>query len=129
MNAHTPGRLRLFDTYVDPEIRDDNEKLVAVVLAEKANSARRLVACWNACEGIDTEDLEAGSVNIIDKLHDDAARRVMARRDELLAAMNGLLAYFESGNSVATGKAVIKTDSIEVRAAYAAIAEVKGGAA
>jgi hypothetical protein len=50
-------------------------------------TARRLVACWNACEGIDTEDLEAGSVSIIQKLHDDAAKRVLEQRDELLEAL------------------------------------------
>lgn len=49
--------------------------------------ARRLVACWNACEGIDTEDLEAANVSIIHKLHDDASKRVLAQRDELLEAL------------------------------------------
>lgn len=59
----------------------------------------------------------------------DCIGRVEVQRNELLTAMNGLLAYFESGYSVATGKAVIKTDSLEVRAAYAAIAKTEGGAA
>lgn len=56
----------------------------------------------------------------------DCIGRVTAQRDEALAALNGMLAYFESGNGIATGRAIIKTDSLEVRAAYAAVA--KGGA-
>ena len=50
-------------------------------------NAERLVACWNACQGIDTADLKSGSVSIIQKLHDDVAQRVLAQRDELLLDM------------------------------------------
>ena len=39
---------------------------------------RRLMLCFQACEGIDTEDLEAGSVSIIEKLHDQAAKQTLA---------------------------------------------------
>lgn len=98
---HTPGRLRLFDTYADSEIRDDKEKLVAVVLAEKANSARRLVACWNACEGLTTEHLEN-----IDMLGETLAgrfsafraseRELMDTRDELLAVLKGFHAWADN---------------------------------
>lgn len=52
----------------------------------RANAAR-LVACWNACQGIDTADLLAGSVSVIQKLHGEAAKLVLAQRDELLAAL------------------------------------------
>lgn len=51
------------------------------------NELQRLAACWNACEGIDTEDLEAGSVSLIHKLHDAAAKQLLAQRDELLEAL------------------------------------------
>lgn len=52
-----------------------------------------------------------------------------AQRDELLAAMTGLLAYFESGNCVPVSQATIKANSAEVLAARAAIAKSEGGAA
>lgn len=103
MNAaqHTPGRLNvaveIFDNDGMPETVIQGlgaAASVAVALDFGANNpgmreanARRLVACWNASEGIDTEDLEAGSVNIIDKLHDDAARRLIAAAPDLLDAL------------------------------------------
>jgi len=74
-------------------------------------NARRLAACWNACEGIDTEDLEKASVSIIHKLHDDAAKQTLAQRDRLLneikkvreviAAWNQ--AFVETATNRATG--------------------------
>lgn len=54
---------------------------------------------------------------------------IQAQRDELLAAMTGLLAYFESGNCVPVSQATIKANSAEVLAARAAIAKSEGGAA
>lgn len=64
--------------------------------ARSLENARRLVACWNACEGIETDDIEAHSVNIIHKLHDDAAKRVLSERDELLAALKELAHTLDS---------------------------------
>ena len=49
-----------------------------------ANS-ERMAACWNACQGIDTADLNAGSVSIIQKMHDEAAKRVLAQREAAAA--------------------------------------------
>lgn len=92
-----------------------------------ANSDR-IAACWNACQGIDTAYLKSGSVSIINKLHDEAAQRVLAQRDELLAALQGILGYFDSGNSVPVSQATIRAGSDEVKAARAAIAKVEGGA-
>lgn len=88
----------------------------------------RTALCVAACDGIDTEDLKTGGVSIIHKLHDEAALRVLAHRDELLAALQGILGYFDSGNSVAVSQATIKAGSDEVKAARAAIAKVEGGA-
>lgn len=48
---------------------------------EDIQNARRLVACWNACEGIPTEALEV-SPNL-----EDVWNCVVAQRDELLAAL------------------------------------------
>ena len=55
-----------------------------------------------------------------------ANARLIAAAPELLAALNGLLAYFESGNSVPVSQATIKANSPEVLAARAAIARAGG---
>lgn len=63
MSEHTPGRLYLSDNYAWPEIRTEgDDKLVAVCQGEVRSDARRLVATWNACDGISTETLEHKSV-------------------------------------------------------------------
>lgn len=49
-----------------------------------------------------------------------------AKRDELLTALNGLLVYFESGNSVPVSQATIQSNSAEVLAARAALAKAGG---
>ena len=86
----------------------------------------RAAACIAACEGIDTADLKAGSVSIIHKLHDEAAQRVLAQRDELLAALNMLKAA-DFGANVKTADDERHMDSV-AEFARAAIAKVEGGA-
>ena len=90
---HTYKRLRLFQVgdhleFLCPATEDGESILsithegntaFAVVLSDM--NARHLVACWNACEGIDTEYLEG------DDSLPHYARRLMAQRDELLAAL------------------------------------------
>jgi hypothetical protein len=53
--------------------------------------ASRLVACWNACEGVSTEDLETapGYKAAIDGFWEQRgiAQQARAQRDELLAAL------------------------------------------
>ena len=168
--SHTPGRLKIFTAYAMPEIRTQDDVFVANTPPRTEANARRLVACWNACEGISTDELErhaddtapvfalltetwaqrdellaaigacrdampetAAQVNdaIADPLAvTDYVRAsvslLVAQRDELLAALNGLLAYFESGNSVLVSQATIKANSAEVLAARAAIAKAGG---
>lgn len=104
MNAqHTPGRLFVLPKHPDTFHAETpggrglrvGEASSCRTKAEDYANARRLVACWNACEGISTDDLEAHSVNIINKLHDDAAKRVLSERDEPLEALKRL----ESANA------------------------------
>lgn len=74
---HTPGLLstRPEDLLIHPDptqraqcIRDAGLQIIATVLPDvrephlAAADARRLVACWNACVGIPTEELEAGLI-------------------------------------------------------------------
>lgn len=129
---HTPGRLAVHEdgeanTY--SLIDADGKWLIALrhngqqVTEKQRANMRRLAASWNACDGISTENLEDNqSVKELAEKYNAA----LAQRDELLAALNGLLAYFESGNSVPVSQATIKANSPEVIAARAAIAKVTG---
>ena len=93
-NKFTPGRLKMqnphdgergFEIALEPGLEQVCQDVT------EAN-ARRLVACWNACEGIDTEHLEN-----IDMLGETLAgrfaafhaseRELMDTRDELLEAL------------------------------------------
>lgn len=61
---------------------------------QEANG-RRLVACWNACQGIDTEDLERLSSQdqthkLITGAHILAMEKLAAQRDQLLAALSNI---------------------------------------
>lgn len=112
---HTPGRLevavQIFDNDGAPESVIQGmggAASVAVALDFGANNhgmreanARRLAACWNACEGIPTEALEAQQsgglpwsvADQIDKLA--ALSRAERQSDELLAALKKLLPLVE----------------------------------
>ena len=103
-------------------------------------NAERMVACWNACEGIDTAYLKSGSVSIINKLHDEAAKLVLAQRDELLAALKSLEYANDRRAEIVTSADYIKQmktngmsealEDLDIarRAARAVIAKVEGGA-
>jgi hypothetical protein len=100
----------------------------------------RTALCVAACDGIDTADLKAGSVSIIQKLHDEAAQRVLSQRDELLAALKVLQDQCEMMESANWRKweELASPEEFErwvkSRAAHmalqakAAIAKVEGGA-
>lgn len=109
MSTHTPGRLSLFI--------GQRGKVLSICFGDKPNgatpcvvnwpgfessglpvrkneaNARRLVAAWNACEGIDTETLETtggaavGWARTASKL-----LHATKQRDDLLAALKLLLA-------------------------------------
>ena len=86
--------------------------------------------------GIDTADLNAGSISIIQKMHDEAAKRVLAQRDELLAALVEINERIKDHPAYAelTMEQEIEEggDTAEFsylsRLAKAAIAKVEGGA-
>lgn len=130
---YTPGELSVEEEYGAEIVSFEDGHIVDVATVychaidgrTEAN-AERLVACWNACQGIDTADMKAGSVSIIHKLHDEAAKRVLAQRDEPLAALN-LLKAADFGANVITAEDERHMDSV---AAFArsAIAKVEGGA-
>ena len=55
--------------------------------------------------------------------------RLIAAAPDLLDALEGIIGYFDSGNSVSVSQATIKASSDEIKAARAAIAKATGGAA
>ena len=67
---HTKGKLHRHGLVIDIRKNDGDHTILAwlnetataylPVYETQAANARRLVACWNACEGIKTEDLERG---------------------------------------------------------------------
>lgn len=61
--------------------------------------ARRLVACWNACEGIRTEALEHRSHLL--KAGDDQITMLTAQRDELLEALGHIAEYWNRDSNEA----------------------------
>lgn len=67
---------------------------------ETAANTRRVIACVNACEGFSVEELEGANLftDSIESLHEILATR--RQRDELLAALEGLLEDAEAIASV-----------------------------
>lgn len=130
MTTNTQGPWRTDATAGFPlDIHDHDNVLVARVQPCPAahNVARRIVACVNACVGVSTEDLDryyragGGIDQAMDEanLHDHVT--AVQQRDQLLAALEGLLAVVEERDTPLSDPERI--------AAHEAIAAVKGGAA
>lgn len=153
---HTPGRLEVLDgrrisvTIPNEVAGGFDSHCVALAfntdgrLDAEAN-ARRLVACWNACDGVETDLLEAAGDGLLAKSlkqvghKHDALRSAEAQRDELLVALGKMnRAYvnlLESGRDriVMLGGECDPVDVMEandpnLRESRSAIAKVKGGA-
>jgi len=106
---HTPGRLMTqVESYAIADTGDyeytynircaETLKLMAIVVdapdeKDEAN-ARRLVACWNALDGISTTEIEAasrsGSIAY-------ALETLISQRDELLGVLNGVATMARCG--------------------------------
>lgn len=94
---HTPGRLTADGTVLLFARNAGGFSISGCPDAE--TNARRLAACWNACEGLDTEGLENLTAigETIASMHDRAtsgqlrtmtqARLATAQRDKLLAQL------------------------------------------
>jgi len=87
---HTAGRL-VIEKGSMFQANDESGKIVASGIESKAN-ARRLVACWNACEGISTEALEHGhEVVLTNRIY----QALMRDRDELIEALGLMFKAWE----------------------------------
>lgn len=85
---------------------------------ERDTNARRIVACWNACEGVPTEVLEAYTV--LEKL-----REQDTQRRELLAALEKAFPELDKIDRHCLGWPFV-SEPVEIL--RAAIARAKGGA-
>ena len=99
MSEHTKEPWILVDTEDDTiEITTEKRNGLIIPIAEVSTgfdgqigieqeaNPRRIVACVNACEGISTEQLECPGGNVA-----KVAGSLMKQRDELLAALTGLV--------------------------------------
>ena len=115
MSGHTTGRVmagvsKFQGREVFTAVASDNAQKIVALLgfcgaddeAESIANARRLVACWNACEGIDTYALElmTGDLSISNQITAIASRKPKGKktayrtqRDELLAALKAMLTH------------------------------------
>lgn len=134
-NKHTPEPWRANELQADIDGR--NGEAVAVCYCNDDNgddaiaNARRIVACVNSCAGIPTDWLESGTVGCLKNVRDERDM-YLKQRDELLAALDGLLKAhritFSRRPPETVEQAEKQLDAIRnaVAAAESAIASVKG---
>ena len=106
-DKHTQGRLTLELVESDSGIIKhlcpiDTDGLSLLTLVEHNgvkfaavyydDDARRLVACWNACEGLPTAWIEGGAADILEH-----AKSLKSQRDELLVALKDLMSGIFDG--------------------------------
>ena len=93
------------------------------------DDARRIVACVNACAGLPTEQLESSPLGGV--LNGVAG--LIAQRDELLAALEGVLAVVGDSTGVAgyhlNGDIADWNEFDEINAVYTAITKANGNTA
>ncbi len=114
MSKHTQGRLHVAGQD-KVQIRSDEHQIAkAWSFAGKTGqeNARRLAACWNACEGLHTESLERNKP-LGDQLVD-----AINQRDELLEALKQMVSIVVI-HSNATGNNFAWAELDEARAAIA----------
>lgn len=86
----------------------------------RAGNARRLVACWNACDGISTEALEIGAIQ--DRIASACGELYEAKKQcaELLAALKAMLDEDDGGRAADQARAAIaKTEAAAAAGAEA----------
>lgn len=130
MSEHTPGRLRAefgdsgsvaFSNEIGAAVAEDcPHGDISKVLGRQ--NIRRLVACWNACDGLPTDLLEDDSIMKIEGL-------IRRERDELLEALKVIIELNVQHAIDQYGDALKAEQMACVRVARAAIAKATGGAA
>jgi len=102
----TTGPLHLFTTYAHPEIRNSDDKPLAVLHDGCLDEGRRLVACWNACKGIDTASVnvlyDIGGVPALEEQLREARNKI----DDVTAQRNALQAQIDAAAAAPIGYTV-----------------------
>ena len=130
---HTTGKLtfRGFSIYAaDGKTPVADTCLNASVAQHDVANARRLVACWNACEGVPLDEVEnLANIGGLNALTVEAGRAyadadaLKAQRDELLAATQYLLDVLDELDGECDAIAEFQAP---IRAARAVLAKHKG---
>ena len=125
MSAHVEGRIGFIESGDANKytLIDNRERWLMSILHNgealvdrQRENLRRLVACWNACEGISTDVLEMGRMSPdAFQVEESRADRAESQRDELLEALVDLVAFYPPDSEDAV-----------VTAARAAIAKATG---
>lgn len=128
---HTPGLLNIVTQYAQPELRAASGELVAVVADYEVEDARRLAACWNACDGMETQQVEQISQQgetLASRLalHVETEAKLISQRDELLMALKELLGPYAAKPCEITGMLDLLVCGEDISAARAAIAKAIG---
>lgn len=100
-DKHTHGRLSTSESTehwgrANAHINDADGNMLGSIWCgtteQNKVNARRLVACWNACEGLPTAWIEGGAADILEH-----AKSLKSQRDELLATLKELLSGIFDG--------------------------------
>ena len=123
---HTPGPIRYEyePGYCGELIAQDGMTIAAFIDEPSEANTRRLAACWNACDGMETQQVEQISQQgetLASRLalHVETEAKLISQRDELLEAIAGLVGCIDHGSENPTEK---------LDAARAAIAKATGAA-
>jgi hypothetical protein len=127
MSQHTQGKLKQRTGYPMDIVGPDEQYAFArayrgTTLDNAEANARRLVVCWNACEGLPTDILEDDSIMKI-------VSRIRRERDELLQALKMVAKTIDEAEGGFSGNQYtyeFKTWTSAVRAAIKK-AEGEGG--
>jgi len=107
MSEHTKGRLHCKAGRAWGSIRNNSGDVIASddneTTGKWTENARRLVAAWNACEGIPTENLELGGYLEMNRADDAYVRELRRDRDELIEALRGMVNMVIDGKHNPTG--------------------------
>ena len=137
MSEHTPGKLVLSEDGL-PELNNQNqiiesEKCDLIVYFQFTNKAdaRRLVACWNACDGIETDLLEnivmtGGTLKSRFALRTQEERESKAESDSLRAVNAELLEALKTYQRAGIGNSTdFMVQNIAYERGLAAIASAR----
>lgn len=138
MRKHTPepwrvaarALVRLDSAYLVEPVDHHDYEYGATLAATSQHDARRIVACVNACAGMRNDELEGG---LLIGVMQSKIDRLECQRDELLAALQGMIDIANDSQGVAgyhlNGEVADWGEFEEWQAACDAIAKTKGGAA